>query len=150
MQLPEGGFWELQFRMTNGRGTERTWTTVSRCLRKTIVKVGNLVPGTSYDFRARGGYRSQLSGTEDTLGDFSVVATLQTTGTKPKKPEEKAPEEEKPVAPEEAKPKKKEKVGKGANGVQSKVVPDDDVRAVILSYYWTGAVTSLLCSWAML
>lgn len=121
MQLPDGGFWELQYKATHSRGSDSKWAPVSTYLRKTTVKVGQLTPGTSYDFRARGGYRSQLTGT-DTLGDFSVVATLSTTGTKPKAPEV-VPEPQKAVksaSPEDAK-QKKGKGGKGSNGAQNRM-----------------------------
>ena len=120
MQLPTGGFWELQCRITNARGTDKPWAPVATCLHKTTVKVENLVPGTQYDFRARGGYHSELPGVQDTLGDFSVVSTLQTTGTKPGKAEEAACEGEKQKQPaaEDSKPKKKEKPGKGTSGAQ--------------------------------
>lgn len=119
--------------MTNGRGTDRVWAPVSTCLRKTIVKVGNLIPGTQYDFRARGGYRSELPGVEDTLGDFSVVSTLQTAGAKPEKPKEDVPEAEKKTAAEKSKSLKQETAGQVANGTESKLADDDQACAFLLS-----------------
>ena len=80
MQLPSGGFWELQFRQTHGRGDEHSWRPYAERLRNTTATVSGLLPGTSYDFRARGGFEGMG---DVSMGGLSVTATVSTTGRKP-------------------------------------------------------------------
>lgn len=80
VQLPPGGFWELQYRQTHGRGDEHAWRPYAERLTDTTVTVERLVPGTSYDFRARGGFEGMG---DISMGGFSVTATVSTTGRKP-------------------------------------------------------------------
>lgn len=80
VQFPPRGFWELQFRQTHGRGDGHEWRPYAQRLKETSVAVKGLVPGTSYDFRARGGFEGMG---DVTMGDFSVTATVVTTGKRP-------------------------------------------------------------------
>lgn len=80
LQFPEGGFWELQYRETHGRRESQAWRPYAERITDTSVTVEGLVPGTSYDFQARGGFEGMG---DITMGGFSVMATVQTTGKRP-------------------------------------------------------------------
>lgn len=68
--------YELQYRCAGGDSGGGEWRTVSRAFRVTLARVGGLLPGTRYTFRARARVGEEWSPYSDASG---VVSTLPVT-----------------------------------------------------------------------